>query len=72
VVIVINPYDVAAKYGTDALRYYLLKEITPFEDGDFTYENFEESYSGKSRAWTRKFGGEEFSMAEKITLNAKR
>jgi methionyl-tRNA synthetase len=42
---VVNPMDVVAKYGTDALRYYLLREITPTEDGDFTYEKFEQRYN---------------------------
>lgn len=32
-------------YGVDALRYYLLTEITPFEDGDFTIEKFETRYN---------------------------
>ncbi|MBI3633162.1 MAG: methionine--tRNA ligase [Candidatus Vogelbacteria bacterium] len=42
---VINPFDMVEKYGTDALRYFLLREITPFEDGDFTIERFRESYN---------------------------
>ena len=43
----INPIDVAKKYGTDALRYYLLAKISPFEDSDFTFEKFEEAYNGE-------------------------
>ena len=42
---VVDPFKVAAKYGTDALRYYLLREIPSGEDGDFTYEKFEERYN---------------------------
>ncbi|MFA6106395.1 MAG: methionine--tRNA ligase [Patescibacteria group bacterium] len=42
---VVNPYEVVEKYGTDALRYYLLAEITPFEDGDFSFDKFEKKYS---------------------------
>lgn len=42
---VINPFDLVNKYGTDAVRYYLLREITPTEDGDFTYEKFEQRYN---------------------------
>lgn len=41
----INPIEVAEKYGTDALRYYLLAKISPFEDSDFTFEKFEETYN---------------------------
>ena len=42
---VINPVDLVEKYGTDAVRYYLLREIVPTEDGDFTYEKFEQRYN---------------------------
>ncbi len=42
---VIDPFEIADKYGIDALRYYLLAEITPFEDGDFTIEKFEARYN---------------------------
>jgi len=43
---VIDPFLLVKKYGTDALRYYLLREISPIEDGDFTYEKFEQRYNG--------------------------
>jgi len=43
---IIDPFDLIDKYGTDAVRYYLLKEIPPFEDGDFTYQKFEKRYKG--------------------------
>ncbi|MEK9170924.1 MAG: methionine--tRNA ligase [Patescibacteria group bacterium] len=42
---VVDPLEVVKKYGTDALRYYLLREIPSGEDGDFTYEKFEERYN---------------------------
>lgn len=42
---VINPFDLVKKYGTDAVRYYLLREILPTEDGDFTFEKFEQRYN---------------------------
>lgn len=42
---VINPVDLVKKYGTDAVRYYLLREVAPTEDGDFTYEKFEQRYN---------------------------
>ncbi len=32
-------------YGVDALRYYLGREITPTEDGDFTREKFQTAYN---------------------------
>jgi len=42
---VINPFDIQKEYGTDALRYYLLRHIHPFDDSDFTEEKFKESYN---------------------------
>jgi len=42
---VINPVDLVNKYGTDPVRYYLLREIPPAEDGDFSYEKFEQRYN---------------------------
>ncbi len=42
---VINPGDIVKEYGTDALRYFLLREISPFEDSPFTMERFKESYN---------------------------
>jgi len=42
---VINPFALVKKYGTDPLRYYLLKEIPPTKDGDFTEKHFQEVYN---------------------------
>jgi methionyl-tRNA synthetase len=42
---VIDPFELVKKYGTDAVRYYLLREILSTEDGDFTYEKFETRYN---------------------------
>lgn len=42
---VINPLALVDKYGTDAVRYFLLAKVNPTEDSDFTYERFEESYN---------------------------
>lgn len=42
---VVNPIDLVEKYGSGAVRYFFLREISPFQDGDFTYERFEERYS---------------------------
>ncbi|KKQ55585.1 MAG: Methionyl-tRNA synthetase [Candidatus Woesebacteria bacterium GW2011_GWC1_38_13] len=41
----IDPIELVKKYGTDPVRYYLLSKVHPFEDSDFTYEKFEESYN---------------------------
>jgi methionyl-tRNA synthetase len=41
----IDPMALAQKYGTDAVRYYLLRETSQFEDGDITIEKFETAYN---------------------------
>lgn len=42
---VVDPYEIVDKYGTDALRYWVAREADPFEDSDFTWEKFQESYT---------------------------
>jgi len=41
---VVDPFPLIEKYGADAVRFYLLREIPATNDGDFTYEKFEERY----------------------------
>ncbi len=43
---VINPLDVVNEYDSESLRYFLLREISSFEDGDFTMEKFKDAYNG--------------------------
>lgn len=62
---VIDPFELVKKYGTDAVRYFLLREITPTEDGDFTYEKFEERYNSDLA------GGLGNLLARVITIAAK-
>lgn len=42
---VVNPLALVKEFGTDAVRYYLLKYFHPFEDSDFTMESFKEVYN---------------------------
>ncbi len=42
---VINPSDLIKKYGTDAVRYYLLREIPPFDDGNYSETRMKEIYN---------------------------
>jgi len=42
---VVDPFELVKKYGADPVRYFLLREITSMEDGDFTYEKFEQRYN---------------------------
>ncbi len=42
---VIDPFPLIEKYGTDAVRFYLLSQTT-FGDSDFSEEHFHEIYNG--------------------------
>ncbi len=42
---VINPFDITDEYGIDALRYFIAREFSPYEDSDFTIERFKEAYN---------------------------
>jgi len=42
---IINPIELAERYGADTVRYFLLREIPATKDGDFTIEKFEERYN---------------------------
>jgi methionyl-tRNA synthetase len=44
---VIAPKDIVKKYGTDAFRYYFLRHIPSYDDGDFTWETFEAAYNNE-------------------------
>lgn len=43
----INPIELVEKYGTDAVRYFLLAKLHPYEDSDFSYDKFEEAFNGE-------------------------
>jgi len=42
---VVDPRDIVKEYSTDALRYFLLREVSSFEDSPFTIERFKEAYN---------------------------
>ncbi len=42
---VADPTEIVKEYGTDALRFFLAKEISNFEDSPFTMERFKDAYN---------------------------
>jgi methionyl-tRNA synthetase len=42
---VVDPVALAKEHGTDAVRYFLLRHIHPFEDSDYSKERFVEAYN---------------------------
>jgi len=43
----IAPKEILDKYGVDAYRYYFLRHIPAYEDGDFSWEAFEDAYNNE-------------------------
>lgn len=43
---VIDPFVLVEKYGAEPVRYFLLREISSIEDGDFSHKKLEERYNG--------------------------
>lgn len=44
---VIAPQDVIQKYGVDAFRYFFLRHIPSYDDGDFSWERFDAAYNNE-------------------------
>ncbi|MCK5413353.1 MAG: methionine--tRNA ligase [Candidatus Pacebacteria bacterium] len=62
---IIDPFEVAEKYGVDALRYYLLKEIPSGGDGDFSFARFEEVYKSDLQNGLGNLTARTLTLAEK-------
>ncbi|HEY1645884.1 MAG TPA: methionine--tRNA ligase [Candidatus Saccharimonadales bacterium] len=43
----VAPEDIIANYGADPLRYYLLRHIPSYSDGDFSLATFEAAYNNE-------------------------
>ncbi len=73
---VISPYDLVNEYGTDALRYFLSRDISFFEDSDVTPERLKESYNanlanGIGNLTSRIMKMAETHLAEPVTIPEK-
>lgn len=44
---VISPNEIIEKYGTDALRYYFMRHMPSYNDGDFTWDRMEQVYNNE-------------------------
>lgn len=42
---IIDPFELVKKYGADTVRYFLLREFSSTEDGDFSIKRLEERYN---------------------------
>jgi len=44
---VVSPKDVIARHGLDPFRYYFLRHIPSYNDGDFSWDTFEAAYNNE-------------------------
>jgi len=44
---VVAPKEIVDKYGVDAFRYYFLRHIPSYEDGEFSWERMEQAYNNE-------------------------
>ena len=63
---VIDPFELVKKYGADAVRYFLLREIPATEDGDFTYQKFEGRYNSDLASGLGNLVARVLTIAEKV------
>lgn len=43
----LDPLELVARHGSDAVRYYLLRHVRTDRDGDFSFERFAEAHDGE-------------------------
>jgi methionyl-tRNA synthetase len=44
---VVRPADIVEKYGVDAFRYYFLRHVPSYDDGDFSWQRLEAAYNNE-------------------------
>lgn len=67
---IVDPYYLVDKYGTDAVRYFLLREFSSTKDGDFTTEKFEERYNSDLAKGLGNFVARVLKLAQKPSIKS--
>lgn len=44
---VVSPEQIVNEYGADAFRYYFMRHIPSYDDGDFSWEKFNDAYNNE-------------------------
>lgn len=65
---VVDPVEMIKKYGTDAIRYYLLREIPSGADGDFSENRLKEVYNAGLANGLGNLVARVAKLCEKVTL----
>ncbi len=67
---VADPFELIKKYGVDAVRYFLLREIPAQEDGDFTEEKFIGRYNADLAGGIGNLVARVVTLAKKIEIKS--
>ncbi|HUC01568.1 MAG TPA: methionine--tRNA ligase [Candidatus Paceibacterota bacterium] len=65
---VIDPLELTSRYGNDGLRYFLLREISYGDDGDFSEEKMKERYNADLANGLGNFAARVLTLAEKESV----
>jgi methionyl-tRNA synthetase len=63
----VDPLELAARYGNDAVRYFLLREVSFGDDGDFSEAKMKERYNADLANGLGNFAARVLTLAEKET-----
>ncbi len=69
---VIDPMELVEEYGAEAVRYFLARHISPFEDGDITRESFKEAYNANLANGLGNLVSRIMKMAEQNQVKSKK
>lgn len=69
---VVDPFELIERYGADALRYFLLREIPATEDGDYSREKFEMRYNADLANGLGNLVSRVLALAEKFSVDIPR
>jgi methionyl-tRNA synthetase len=61
----VDPLDLTARYGNDGLRYFLLRELSYGDDGDFSEDKMKERYNADLANGLGNFAARVLTLAEK-------
>ena len=62
---VVDPNEIIDNYGLDAFRYYFSRHVATQDDGDFTWEKFENAYNNE-------LGNDLGNLASRVAYTVKR
>lgn len=66
----IDPVEVSKNFGADVLRYFLMREISFGEDGDFSLERMEQRYDGELASELGNLVNRVLTLAEKYGISS--